>query len=79
MTVKIKNIPGQLPEFWDRNVTFFANMQSIFYDNHSELERLKQQVTGVETYGGRLIPIINLIFRGGNNMLVLERPPDQTL
>jgi hypothetical protein len=79
LTVKIKNIPGQLPEFWDRNVTFFANMQSIFYDNHGELEMLKQQVTGVETYGGRLIPIINLIFRGDNNLLVLERPPDQTL
>ncbi len=79
MTVKIKNIPGQLPEFWNRDVTFFANMLSIFYDNHGELERLKQQVTGVETYGGRLIPIINLIFRGDNNLLVLERPPDQTL
>jgi len=43
------------------------------------LERLKQQVTGVETYGGRLIPIINLIFKGDNNLLVLERPPDQSL
>ena len=79
MSVEIKNIPGQLPAFWDRNVIFFANMQSIFYENHGGLERLKQQVTGVETYGGRLIPIINLIFRGDNNLLVLERPPDQTL
>jgi len=79
VSVEIKNIPGQLPAFWDRNVIFFANMQSIFYDNHGGLERLKQQVTGVETYGGRLIPIINLIFRGDNNLLVLERPPDQTL
>lgn len=79
MTVEIKNIPGQLPSFWDRNVIFFANMQSIFYENRGELERLKQYVAGVETYGGRLIPIINLIFRRDNNLLVLERPPDQTL
>ncbi|MHC4321017.1 MAG: ATP-grasp domain-containing protein [Planctomycetota bacterium] len=79
MTVEIKDTLGQLPAFWDRNVIFFANMQSIFYDNHGELERLKQQVMGVETYGGRLIPIMNLIFKGENNLLVLERFPDQTL
>lgn len=79
MTVEIKNILGQLPAFWNRNVIFFANMQSIFYENYGGLVRLKQQITGIETYGGRLIPIINLIFRGDNNLLVLERPPDQTL
>ena len=79
MTVEVKTRPGQLPTFWDRDVIFFANMLSIFYDNHGELERLKQHVMGVETYGGRLIPIINLIFKGNNNLLVLEKPPDQTL
>jgi len=79
MTVEIKNIPGQLPAFWDRNVIFFANTQSIFYDNIDGLHSLKQQIKGVDTYGGRLIPIINILFRGGNNLLVLEKPPDQTL
>ncbi|MHC4454813.1 MAG: ATP-grasp domain-containing protein, partial [Planctomycetota bacterium] len=79
MTVEIKDITNQLPTFWNRSVIFFANMQSIFYDNHGELERLKQQVMGVDTYGGRLIPVINLIFKGDNNLLVLEKPPDQTL
>ncbi|GAX59790.1 hypothetical protein SCALIN_C04_0278 [Candidatus Scalindua japonica] len=79
MTVTIKNIPGQLPAFWDRDVIFFANMQSIFYENRGGLERLNRLVTGVETYGGRLIPIINLVFKGNNNLLVLEKPPDQSL
>jgi len=79
MTVEIKNIPGQLPAFWNRNVIFFANMLSIFYDNIDGLNRLKQQIRGVDTYGGRLIPIINLLFKGDNNLLVLEKPPDQTL
>ena len=79
MTVEIKNIPGQLPEFWDRNVIFFANMLSILYDNIDGLNRLKQQIGYVDTYGGRLIPIINLLFKGDNNLLVLETPPDQTL
>ncbi len=79
MTVEIKNIPGQLPAFWDRNVIFFANTQSIFYDNIDGLNSLKQQIKGVDTYGGRLIPIINILFKGDNNLLVLEKPPDQTL
>ena len=79
MTVEIKNIPGQLPPFWDRNVIFFANMLSIFYDNVDGLNSLKQQIRGVDTYGGRLIPIINILFKGDNNLLVLERPPDKTL
>ncbi len=79
MTIEIKNIPGQLPAFWNRSVIFFANTQSIFFDNHGGLKRLKQQITGVETYGGRLVPIINLIFKGDTNLLVLERPPDQSL
>ena len=79
MTVEIKNIPGQLPAFWDRNVIFFANTLSIFYDNIDGLNRLKQQIKGVDTYGGRLIPIVNILFKGDNNLLVLEKPPDQTL
>ena len=79
MTVEIKNIPGQLPAFWDRNVIFFANTQSIFYDNIDGLNSLKRQIKGVDTYGGRLIPIINILFKGDNNLLVLEKPPDQTL
>tara|TARA_B100000315_G_scaffold234848_1_gene249230 strand:- start:792 stop:1040 length:249 start_codon:yes stop_codon:yes gene_type:complete len=59
MTIEVKTRPVQLPTFWDRDVIFFVNMLSIFYDNHGELERLKQHVMGVETYGGRLVPIIN--------------------
>ncbi len=79
MTIEVKNIPGKLPQFWDRSVIFFANTLSIFYDNIDGLNRLKQQVSGVDTYGGRLVPIINLLFKGDNNLLVLENPPDETL
>ncbi|MCP4413544.1 MAG: hypothetical protein GY808_13380, partial [Gammaproteobacteria bacterium] len=79
MVIEIKNISGRLPEFWNRDVIFFANTLSIFYDNIDGLNILKQQIKGVDTYGGRLIPIINILFKGDNNLLVLERPPDQTL
>jgi hypothetical protein len=79
MHVEIKSMPGKLPAFWNRSVIFFANMLSIFYENCDETENLRQQIGNLETYGGRLIPIINLIFRGDNNLLVLEKSPDQTL
>ena len=33
----------------------------------------------VDSYGGRLIPILNILFKGPDNVLILERPPDETL
>ena len=37
------------------------------------------EVGGLESYGGRLIPIIDLIYRSSNNLLVLGSPPDKCL
>jgi len=71
--------PGEMPRFWNRSSIFFANLLSIFYGNKGETETLRQQVGGLETYGGRLIPIIDLLFKGGDNLLVLEVPPDEML
>ncbi|MDR4498850.1 MAG: hypothetical protein MRK02_13175 [Candidatus Scalindua sp.] len=79
MSVKIRKKTGQLPDFWDRSIVFFANVLSIFFENSGEIENLKQQIHGMETYGGRLIPIIDILFKGQNNLLVLEKAPDQTL
>jgi len=74
-----KDTQSQIPEFWDRNVLFFANLMSLFFGNEVELEELSSMVGEVDSYGGRLIPIINTIFRGKDNVLVLEREPDQAL
>lgn len=79
MSIEIKRIIGRLPLFWDRNIIFFANIFSIFYENSGEIKTLKKQIEGVHTYGGRLVPILNLLFRKGGNLLVLENPPDKTL
>ncbi|GJQ60298.1 MAG: hypothetical protein D8M57_06040 [Candidatus Scalindua sp. AMX11] len=79
MPVKVKKRTGQLPEFWDRSIIFFANVLSIFFENCGEVESLKEEIEGLETYGGRLIPIIDILFRGENNLLVLEKSPDETL
>lgn len=79
MSVKINKVPGRLPDLWDRQAIFFANLLSLFYGNESETEVLRRQVGSLETYGGRLIPILNLMFRGKCNLLILEREPDTVL
>jgi hypothetical protein len=78
-TVPVFYAPGQLPRFWDRSVVFFANLLAMFFGNEPATQELAAQVGGIETYGGRLCPLINLLFRGPHNLLVLEREPDPTL
>jgi len=79
MTIRIDYAPGRLPAFWDRSVVFFANLLALFYGNRGATEELATTVGGIETYGGRLCPVLNLLFRGGENLLVLESPPDDDL
>lgn len=67
---------GHAPEFWrGRNVAFFANLLSMFYGNEEQVEELARQISGAECYGGRLWPVIGLLFADGENLLFLEREP----
>lgn len=70
---------GQLPETWNRSVVFFANILSLFYGNEAEVDVLREEVGTLETYGSRLIPVINILFRKGPNTLILERAPNRSL
>ncbi|MEM7233126.1 MAG: hypothetical protein AAF517_13170 [Planctomycetota bacterium] len=70
---------GELPVFWDRSVVFFANLLDLFFGNEGETDALVEQVSGLEYYGGRLAPILDLIYRGRNNVLVVERAPSTEL
>lgn len=79
MSLQVHKIPGQLPERWDRSVIFFANLLSLFYGNEAETQVLRDEVGALETYGSRLIPVIDILFKKGSNILVLERQPDETL
>lgn len=79
MTVRIDYAPGRLPPFWDRSVVFFANLLSLFYGNQGATDELAAKVGGIETYGGRLCPVLNLLYRGPSNLLVLESPPEESL
>jgi len=77
--VEVLKIPGEMPQVWDRNVIFFANILSLFFGNEKQTNLLIKEVGALGSYGGRLIPLINLIFKGDKNVLVLEREPDQNL
>lgn len=76
MDMKSISSIGELPSFWDRRVVFVANLLSLFFGNEDETDELRRKVGTLETYGGRLLPILNLLFRKRPNLLVLDRPPD---
>lgn len=76
---KIEREIGAKPRFWERNAVFVANLLSLFFGNTRGTEVLRHEVGSLETYGGRLIPILDLVFQGGENLLVLEGKPDPVL
>ncbi|MBL4886117.1 MAG: hypothetical protein JKY95_16485 [Planctomycetaceae bacterium] len=77
--VELIDTHGQLPPLWSRKVTFFANLLSLFFGNEEQTQALKDIVGEIDSYGGRLIPILNLLYRSDDNLLILEREPDETL
>ncbi|GAB4161105.1 MAG: hypothetical protein Tsb009_38440 [Planctomycetaceae bacterium] len=68
---------GKMPPLWQRRVTFFANLLALFFGNEEQTAALRDEVGEIDSYGGRLIPILNLLFQGGENLLVLEGPPNE--
>lgn len=65
---------------WERQVIFVANLLSLFFGNETETGELKRQVGPLETYGGRLVPILDFLFRGPeDNYVILERAPNEDL
>ncbi len=72
-SARVIDTHGELPQFWQEDVLFFANLLALFFGNERETTELEETVGEVDSYGGRLIPILNLLFQGGHNTLVLER------
>lgn len=71
---------GRPPRFWDRDVVFIANLLGLFFGNEEETRMLAEEVGEVDSYGGRLLPMLDLVYGGtGTNHLVLEREPDPDL
>ncbi|WP_221032611.1 hypothetical protein [Actomonas aquatica] len=72
--------PGTLPPTWERPGIFVANLLSLFFGNEAQTEALRQTVGRLESYGGRLLPIMGLLYRGAHpNIVVLEQAPQQAL
>jgi len=70
---------NKLPRFWDRQVLFLSNIFSLFFKNHAQIEALHRKVGSLETYGGRMLPIMDLLFRRKKNLLLLDKPPVKPL
>lgn len=73
LSVPVVDTKGKLPQFWAADVIFFANLLELFFGNEEKTNELEDIVGEVDSYGGRLVPILNLLFRGEKNLLVLER------
>lgn len=78
-TPRIDDSAFHSPTFWDRSVLFFANLKSLFLGNTEQTQELANLVGEIDSYGGRLASVLNLIYRGGENVLFLERMPDKAL
>ncbi len=79
MGPKIKIQSEEPPPFWDRRVLFFSNLHSIFYGNFEATQQLMNEITGAHTYGGRVLSILDLLFRRRPNLMLLEVEPEFSL
>ncbi|MBT8038123.1 MAG: ATP-grasp domain-containing protein [Verrucomicrobiae bacterium] len=78
--VMVVESTARLPAFWDQNAAFVANLLGLFFDNKEEAKMLSDTVGEMDSYGGRLLPIVDLLYAGPErNLLVLEREPDPVL
>ncbi len=67
---------GELPPLWRHSALFFGDLYAIFYGEPEKTRQLQESVAGFFGYGGRLIPIMDLLYGGGNNVLILHEHAD---
>jgi len=67
---------GELPALWPGSAVFFADLYAIFYGEPEKTRQLEANVSGFFGYGGRLIPMLGLLYRGPDNLLLLQEPVD---
>lgn len=70
---------GKLPPCWQCSTIFFANLACIFFGEPLKTKEISENVIGFHSYGGRLLPILGLLFRGGRNILLLPEMPQPEL
>jgi len=78
--IPVLRTTSSLPPAWDRPGIFVSNLFSLFFGNEGQTADLCSEVGRLESYGGRLVPILGLIFQGRSpNGVVLEEPPAEAL
>jgi hypothetical protein len=70
---------GEPPDLWPGSAIFFADLYAIFYGEPEKTRQLEENVSGFFGYGGRLIPMLGLLYRGPDNLLVLQEPVEPDL
>ncbi len=71
---------SSLPPAWDRPGIFVSNLFSLFFGNEGQTADLCSEVGRLESYGGRLVPVLGLMYQGDTrNSVVLEEPPADAL
>ncbi|MFC1523642.1 hypothetical protein ACFL6N_02505 [Thermodesulfobacteriota bacterium] len=70
---------GKSPRLWDKSVIFFANIDCIFFGDSEKTRAIIDNVAGFHGYGNRLIPVLGLLFRGNDNVLMVQEAPNKAL
>ncbi len=73
--VELSVIPGSVPPPRSGNVAYLANLSRLFFENEELTARLRETVQTLESYGGRLLPILCLLWDGERSILAIERRP----
>jgi len=72
----IKVSLDRLPTFHEESAIFLANLLGLFFGNEAETRMLANEVGEIDSYGARLMPVMDLLYRGTkSNLLILEREP----
>ena len=77
--ITIDATPGRLPKTWERPVTFFSNIGSLFFGNDGAANALAKMVGALSSYGGRLAPVLTLIYGDHRHLLVVDQEPSLEL
>ncbi|MFQ5508400.1 MAG: hypothetical protein ACE5FN_03590 [Leptospirillia bacterium] len=67
---------GQMPRLWRGSALFFGDLYAIFYGEPEKTRQLQESVSGFFGYGGRLIPMLDLLYQGADNVLILQEHPN---
>jgi len=69
----------RMPPLHRGGALYLGNLYAIFYGDGSRTRELMGRVSGFFGYGGRLLPIVDLLYPQGPNLLLLEQIPDPPL